>query len=107
MPTADSIPRRGDDVTASVSAGEAVLMLPARGQIKVLNEVGTRVWELIDGNRSIDQVVAVICKEYDVDPDRALSDTLAFIDELVAKRLATLEPSRPAPAKSLQQREEG
>jgi hypothetical protein len=91
MTTAQSIPCRGGNVTASVSSGEAVLMLPTKGQIKVLNEVGTRVWELIDGTRDIETVVETLCREYAVEHDRALADTLAFVSDLVAKSLATLQ----------------
>ena len=74
-------------VTASRSGEQTVLVLPALGQIKVLNEVGMRVWELLDGSRNTEQVIGVICAEYDVAPDKARVDVLAFLTELRAKGL--------------------
>ena len=90
MPTPDQVPRKGSNVTASATAGEAILMLPAQGQIKVLNEVGTRVWDLIDGGLSIHELANAVCREYSVDHQQALADTLAFIGHLASMRLVTL-----------------
>lgn len=78
---------RAPAVIASRSDEEAVLVLPALGQIKVLNEVGMRVWELLDGNRSAAQVIATIAAEYEVAPARAEADVLVFLAELRAKGL--------------------
>ncbi len=64
---------------------EAVIVLPEKGQVKVLNEVGTRIWSLIDGKRSINDIIIVIVKEYQVAEDVAEKDTVAFVEELKTK----------------------
>ena len=66
---------------------EAVLVQPERAKVKVLNEVGAHIWELADGTRTIEQIVALLCSEYQVDPDQAQADTLEFIGELVERGL--------------------
>jgi hypothetical protein len=91
MPTPDHIPKKGSNILARVTAGEAVLALPTQGQIKVLNAVGTRVWELIDGQRTIDELARLVCLEYAVESRRALDDTLAFISDLAGMRIVTLQ----------------
>ena len=72
---------------------EAVIVLPEKGQIKVLNEVGARIWSLIDGKRSIKEIVDVITQEYQVSAEIAEKDTLSFIDELISKAMVQLTSS--------------
>lgn len=69
---------------------EAVLLLPGRGEVKVLNAVGARIWSLADGTRTIAQIAAVIAAEYAVEPAQAEADTLAFVAELVRREMVTL-----------------
>jgi hypothetical protein len=70
-------------VAASVVDGQAVIVMADSGQVTVLNEVGTRVWQLIDGKRSVDQIVQAIVAEYEVTPDVAWQDTEHFLERLV------------------------
>ena len=51
-------------LTQQVS-GTVVLLNPDNGEYYALDEVGSRVWELCDGVRSLADVVSVICGEYD------------------------------------------
>ncbi|MCE7938125.1 PqqD family protein [bacterium] len=92
-PTLNHRPVRATTVTTSMVGEEAVLLQPDHGQIKVLNDVGARVWQLADGTRTVRSIVAEICLEYEVEQERAEADTLAFIADLEAKSLLMLEPS--------------
>lgn len=74
--------------------GEAVIVLPESGQVGVLNEVGTRVWELADGTRSLEEIVAAILEEFEVTPERARQDVDAFVQELVEKGMLILSAER-------------
>jgi hypothetical protein len=76
-------------VVYRVIDGEAVLVDPAIGKVRVLNELGGRIWELIDGQRTLAEIVALICQEYDVPPDQVTSDVLAFLEELTRKGLCS------------------
>lgn len=87
----DDVPLHVPAVTTTLSGNEAVLVLPALGQIKVLNEVGARVWQLVDGLRSVADIVSVICDEYEVQRESAAADTLSFLTELQGKGLLLLK----------------
>jgi len=87
MPASSAIGRTIDD--------EAVLVLPEQGQVKVLNEVGARIWDLADGSRTVRDIVAAICAEYEVEPAQAEADTLDFVAELVERGVVSLS-ARPA-----------
>jgi hypothetical protein len=64
---------------------EAVLVIPGKGEVKVLNEVGARIWSLIDGQISIREIILIICSEFDVAEDIAETDTLSFLSALVQR----------------------
>jgi len=84
----DSYPLPVEDVVGRVVEGaedqpaEAVLVLPEKGQVKVLNEVGARIWSLVDGQRNLREIAHLICQEYEVDASQAETDVLAFVEEL-------------------------
>ncbi len=66
---------------------EIVLLMPHAGSVLVLNDVGRSIWTLIDGKRDADAIAALLCAEYDVEPDQALSDTVTFIADLATRGL--------------------
>ena len=63
--------------------GKAVVITIDRNQLHVLNAVGTRVWQLMDG-RSLSAIVGAIVEEFEVDRSRAASDVRAFAERLLA-----------------------
>jgi len=50
--------------------------------IYILNEVGARVWELIDGKRDLKKISKTISAEYDITPEDAEIDIMDFIEDL-------------------------
>jgi hypothetical protein len=69
--------------------GEAVILALDSKVLRGLNPVGSRVWELIDGRRSIDDIAGQLSREFEVDPARACDEVTAFVRELVSKGLVT------------------
>jgi hypothetical protein len=92
----ENYPRPAQDVVGKILDHEAVLVLTSKAQIKVVNEVGARIWRLADGSRSVAQIAEQICLEYDVHPEEALHDTLEFIDDLVERDILVLAET-PSP----------
>ncbi len=50
--------------------------------IFTLNAVGARIWDLLDGDRSVAEITAVIVAEYAVDRETAADDVAEFLDQL-------------------------
>jgi hypothetical protein len=69
--------------------GEAVILSLDTKVFRGLNAVGSRVWELIDGRRSVDEIAALVAGEFQVAPEAAARDVRAFVETLLAKGLAT------------------
>lgn len=73
-----------------VIEGEAVIISPQERELHSLNEVGTDIWRMADGTRTLQQIAQELCEIYDIAPEEALPDVLAFAQELVDKRVAFL-----------------
>ena len=89
-------PDRPSFVTRQI-AGET-LIVPVAGHVAdlesvyVLNEVGSRIWELLRTPIDVDDIVTTIANEFTVDPPRAREDVMAFINSLVSRGLAQQAP---------------
>jgi len=57
-----------------------------------LQEVGTRIWQLLQTPRSIRDIAACIVAEYDVVERDAVADVQAFISDLVSRKLVVINP---------------
>lgn len=83
------------DLVGRLVGDEAVLVLPGQGQVKVLNEVGARIWSLADGSRTVKAIARIVCQEFEVDEIQADADVKEFIEVLVQKGILLLsETSR-------------
>jgi coenzyme PQQ synthesis protein D (PqqD) len=50
--------------------------------IYTLNEVGTRIWQLIDGRTDTHQIIEAISREYEVTGEEATKDVIDFLERL-------------------------
>lgn len=97
----DSTPVPTDDVLGRTVRNqpddrlEAVLVLPSRGRINVLNEIGARIWSLADGTRTVKEVATAICAEYDIDQATAEKDTLEFLEMLFDRGVIRITENPP------------
>jgi hypothetical protein len=85
--------RHDPAIVARVIGGQAILV-PVRKNmgdmenIYTLNETAARLWELIDGQRTLGEVHAQIVAEFNVDPQQAERDIIGIVGEL--QKLGTL-----------------
>jgi hypothetical protein len=78
-------------VTRSI-AGETIIVPIRSGvgdlnSIYTLNEVGTTIWQLLDGQRSVDQIIERISSEYEVSNAEASKDVFDFLTTLEVEGL--------------------
>jgi hypothetical protein len=73
---------KSEDAAYRIYDGKATIVLPTMARVSVLNEMGSRVWEAIDGRRTIGEIVDQILEEYDVTRETAEADLYAFVDSL-------------------------
>lgn len=71
-------------------AGETILV-PIRKSVGemdslyTLNETGARIWELIDGQRTLAEVGEQVLAEFDVQADQAQGDLLELVEALLER----------------------
>ena len=82
-----SLPRQGRRVLNQLVGQTTVLLDPDSGEYYSLDEVGTRIWELCDGNRTADAIAAAICEEYEQDPAVVLTDVKELLADLASAGL--------------------
>ncbi len=88
--TLASTPRPLKEVIAQSAQDELVLVLPLEGKVKVLNPVGAFVWKRMDGNRTLQSIAEMLCREYEVTFAQAAQDVLDFAASLLERGLITL-----------------
>ena len=64
-----------------------VLLDPKSGKYFTLEAVGTEIWKLCDGSRTISQIAAALAKEYDESVDVIENDVVALVKELMDEEL--------------------
>jgi hypothetical protein len=79
--------KRNESFVYREVAGETVLV-PIRAStadldnLYVLNEVGARIWEQLDGESSLETILGTIRTEYEVARDTAEQDLAEFVESL-------------------------
>lgn len=86
-----TVPTPSDAYTCRQLGEETIFLSPAGDEIHSLDEVGTFLWEQMDGHHDLQQVLDVLCDEYDVEPDVARVDLIEFVRELVERKLLLVE----------------
>jgi coenzyme PQQ biosynthesis protein PqqD len=76
----ESCPKRGNQVIAQKAAHEFLLLNMEDGNYYSLNEIGGRIWELCDGNRTVSQVVAALAAEYEAPYSTLENDVVELLE---------------------------
>jgi hypothetical protein len=92
----DTIYRRTDRVVSREIAGERILV-PIRSNVAdmeslfTLNEVGSRIFGLVDGVRTVRDLISAIVAEFEVGEAEASADVKEFVEKLL--EIGSIEPS--------------
>jgi hypothetical protein len=87
--------RVSEDVVFRELDGEAVLLHLGSGIYFGLNEVGTRIWNLLQQHGSLQRVFEQLLSHYEVSPQQLQDDLLALVGQMRDKGL--LEERLPTP----------
>jgi methyltransferase-like protein len=82
-----SVPAHSSSIVTKKTGNEYVLVpvtnnIADMDSVFTLNETGAFIWELIDGKKSVEDLIEAVIKEYDVDSITATTDVFSFINNL-------------------------
>ena len=92
IPSTNSSPQRSARALARELNDELVLIHVDTGIYYTLNDVGGRVWQLCDGARTVQDIAAAVCLEFDADPAEVEADVAELVADLAKEQLLTLAP---------------
>ena len=76
---------RDENVAWRIIGDEAVLLSAEDSSVHSLDAVGTRIWELCDGEKTVSEIIDQVVSEFEVDRETAEKDVVEFIEELMKK----------------------
>ena len=74
-----------NDTVVSREIDEGTLLIPlykaghGTGKIYKMNKTGCSIWELIDGKRSVNEILDMLCQKYDASREELLCGIEDFI----------------------------
>ncbi len=89
------------DVLLQELNGEAVLLDLKTERYYGLDDIGTRMWQLLDSNGQVEAACARLLQEYEVDETTLKDDLAELIDKLAEAGLISVQPvgdDAPQPA---------
>jgi hypothetical protein len=85
-----------EGVMTRAVGNEIVLLDLEAGIYYGLDAVGARAWQLWAGKHGFDDVLTIMCEEYDVERSTLASDLTELLRRLEQARLVTVTPSPSA-----------
>ena len=79
------VPRKNGNAGFRVLDGQAIIAVSGRSEVHLLNDVGTRIWQLIDGQRDEEQLAAEVEREFEVSLEQARRDVVEFVRNLTER----------------------
>ena len=83
-------------IASRILDGEAIVLTPMNSKIYNLNETGSRIWAWLEDRPTVRELAARLQSEFKVDEKQAQADTIAFLEELVARGMITLSEGSEA-----------
>jgi hypothetical protein len=88
----ETVVRRASSALSRAFEHEVAVILPTANAVRVLNEVGGRIWDLADG-RTLSQILDVLVNEYDIERTQLRVDAENFLSELQGRGLLEVLPT--------------
>lgn len=86
--------RSPDQVSGDLD-GKIVLLSIENGEYYNMNEVGSRIWALLEKPMTVATLVETLLAEFEVTRAQCEQEALAFLEQLRQDKLLKIEASRP------------
>ncbi|RFS18302.1 PqqD family peptide modification chaperone [Emticicia sp. C21] len=69
---------------------EAVMMNTASGDFIGLNSVGTEIWNLLEEQKSFEELVKELMEIYEVAEKQCIDETLPYLNKMIGEKMIQL-----------------
>ena len=77
-----SIPVQNEEIYYQKIENEGLLIHGQKGKVRTVNLVGDFIWNLIDGHKSVAQIIEQVKSEFSYQVDTIKSDVFHYLQEL-------------------------
>jgi len=89
--TTETIISQIEEIVASDIDGETVMMSIQNGEYYGLDDIGSRIWELIEKPVKVSDLIDILLERFDVDRETCERDVLKFLNELNEDKILEVE----------------
>ena len=87
-------PRRNPDTSfRSIGDEGGLVVLPGRAEVKVLNPAAIKIYSMLDGKHTAEEIATAVAAEFEVSYGEALDDLRHFLAELAEHGMLAGEPA--------------
>jgi len=83
----DAVPVKAGRIPSEEVDGEIFAITPEDGFLHNFNDVGSFIWNLIDGKQNLGEIEGRVLAEYEVEPNQLRNDLTTFFKALGEKGL--------------------
>lgn len=78
----ENIISRNPEIDATDLDGEVVMMNMEKGQYFMMNEVGSRIWEIIEEPIKVSEIINALLSEFEVEREECENTVMEFLNDL-------------------------
>jgi hypothetical protein len=87
----DSVVRRTDGLMSTKVGAEIYVLNPVRDRYTGLDNIGLRIWDMLETSTRVDNLRDRMVQEYDGDPQAIGTDVMEFLHELQTEGLLEVQ----------------
>jgi hypothetical protein len=81
------IPKPHPKLAVRVIANETLILTPQDSVLHTLNPMATRIWQMMPGYSTLEELTAAIVEEFDIDEATAQNDLQELVTSLLEKQI--------------------
>lgn len=78
----ENIISKNPEIDATDLDGEVVMMNMEKGQYFMMNDVGSRIWEIIEEPIKVSEIINALISEYEVEREECENIVMEFLNDL-------------------------
>ena len=80
--TINSVIKRSPEIVHTDMDGETVMMSIEQGNYYGIDSIGSDIWNMLEGEMSIEDLCLKLCEKYDVEESQCQQDVISFLEKM-------------------------